>query len=155
MPVAAAIPLIAAGVSGLFSLFGGKQQSNATKAAANIQAASSDKALAEARRIFDLQRSDRQPYVDQSLKSLGQLGQLSNMGSYMQLPAQRLGASSPGSMPMSQMNMGALGQPAQPQGAPAQGQQPMGMFRAPDGETRQFPLAMEQQLVAKGVQRVS
>ena len=58
-----AIPLISAGVSGLFSLFSGHQQADATKQAAATQAATSAAALAEQKRIFDLQRADRQPLL--------------------------------------------------------------------------------------------
>ncbi len=159
-----AIPLITAGVSGLFSLFSGHQQANATKQAAATQAATSAAALAEQKRIFDLQRADRAPYVSASLGALGNAQNVASMGHYMPLPAQQLGASSQpaplgppqmGMMPNSQsmspkMMLGQLGQPQQPQG----GNEPMGMFRAPDGSTRQLPLRLEQELATKQVRRI-
>ena len=150
-----AIPLITAGVQGLFSLFSGHQQANATKDAAKTQAASSAAALAEQKRIFDLQRADRAPYVAASLGALGQAQNLAGQSHYMPLPAQRLGASSP-QMP-AQMATGALGQLGQfPQTqTPQVGNQPMGLFRAPDGSTKQLPLSLESRLTAQGVQRIS
>lgn len=146
-------------VDGLFSFFSGKSQGNATKDAAKMSSASADKALAEQRRIFDLQRSDRQPYVDVSLGALGNLKNLAAQPQYMQLPAQKLGASSPTmprqAAPMAPMPTGALGQLGQAQPAAA-ASQAMGLFQAPgpDGETREFPLSMEPQLIAKGARRV-
>lgn len=166
MPAALAIPAIAtvgaAAIGATASGIGAAKASNAAKEAARIQSASADKALAEQKRIFDLQRGDRAPYLAASTAALGNLGQLAGRNQYMALPAQQLGASSP-QMASSAMNpsnqVGTLDQlgnaspgPQMPQnGAMAQA---MGVFRAPDGETRSFPLSMEAQLIAKGAKRV-
>jgi len=151
-----AIPLISAGVSGLFSLFSGHQQANATKDAAKLQADASAAALAEQKRIFDLQRADRQPYVNASLGALGQAQNLAAQSHYMPLPAQQLGATSPVAQtpsPMAIGSLGQLGQSAAP--APSQGSgEPMGVFRAPDGSMRRMPLSLEPELAAKRVVRI-
>ena len=148
----------AAGIAAAAGLIGAGISAHSAGSAAKTQSDAAAAALAEQKRIFDLQRADRQPYVNASLGALGQAQNVAGMSHYMPLPAQRLGASSqpapmaPQMPPQGQpMALGQLGQSTQP---PQGGNEPMGLFKAPTGETKSFPLRLQQQLEAKGAMRV-
>lgn len=165
MPPVVAAAAIGAGAS----LLGGAINARQSGKAVDAQTNSANQALAEQKRIFDMQQAQRAPYLAQSQQSLAQLGQMVSQQKQMQLPPAYTGG---GMRSLSQ-----LGQPMQPlpqrpmpppmpQGQPPMGQpspsaqvpqtpnQPMGLFEAPTGERRPFPLAMQAQLESHGVKRV-
>lgn len=146
----------------------------ASKDAAKMQTDAANQALAEQKRIFDLQRADRAPYLAQSQAALGSLGQLAGQGRTMPLPGpsnfggppnlaqmgQPQGAPPP-SMPRPGMPHGPM---APPQGPPQGGQMPGGptppmgglvTLKAPTGEVMQVPAQMADSLIQRGAQRLS
>lgn len=70
--------LIAAGASAGAQAYGAKKGSDAAKDAANTQADSSDKAMAQAKEIYDQQRRDQEPYRNTGTAALSALS--SRMG---------------------------------------------------------------------------
>lgn len=156
MPPVVAAAAIGAGAS----LLGGAINARQSGKAVDAQTNSANQALAEQKRIFDMQQAQRAPYLAQSQQSLGQLGQMASQQRQMALPP----AYSGGGM----RSLSQLGQPQRPipsQGLPQatqatqgpqapQPNQPMGLFEAPTGERRPFPLSMQAQLESHNVKRV-
>jgi len=170
MPIAAII----GGVEAAAHIFGAKKNSDAAKDAAKIQTQAVDKAQAFNERAYNDQKTAIQPYVDFGKSSLASLQQrygggqplvnrfaptgMTTQGQPSFMPA----ANGPALSPMSlagMQQMQAAGPPAG--GAPqAFGPPPMGgggtvKLQAPDGEIRDVPMHLADQLMARGARRVA
>lgn len=149
MAIATGTAMLAAGaIGGGASLLGAKKAADASKSAAKIQSASADKVMAANDRVYHDQRQLMNPYVQMGTQAFANMqrmagGQPMSIGQAMSSPQGGYQAPQP---PQGGMSLGSA---LAPQGG--------GMVKvaSPDGEVREFPQAMAQQLVAKGGRIVS
>lgn len=117
------------------NLVGAKVESNATDKAAQITADQADRALAQAKQIYDTNRNDLAPYRDLGQGALSMLGQ---HGFTMPAPAQTPSAPT--------QTLASLGQ----QPAPTTGAGPTVNMRTPDGRVLPIPQSEVANATAKG-----
>ena len=84
--LAAAAPIIGAGIGAVSGLGAAKINSNAANDAAQIQAQTAQKALDEKARLFAIEQAQRKPYLDASTAALGRLSAQSGNIGPMALP---------------------------------------------------------------------
>lgn len=165
MPAAVWVPAAIAAGGGIVN---SAINSHAAGNAADVQAKGAADALAEQKRIFDLQTAQRKPYLDASTAALGNLQNLASRpmqgapapyqwGGYNRPmapaapPAGNLGqlAFAPGVTPQ------MAPRPASgPQGPAQMGREPMVTLAAPDGTIQQVPQSQEQHFLSRGARRV-
>lgn len=151
------------------SLGGAKIASNAAKTASQQQMAAGQQALAYEKEMLGKQEAAAKPYQALGNQSLGMLGNggkafappnlnpygpqpgvANQAGGYSSVPIPKTSAStSPGAYTMGQM--GTAQAPNVGQGA----QDEMVTVQAPNGQTRQMPMSMARQFVAKGAKILS
>lgn len=141
MPAAILIPsLIGAGAS----VAGAALASNASKSAADTQAQSAQKAQDYTNANFQQQQQNFAPYQAMGQKSLGFLGGAT---------ATPTGSQAPG---FSGQTLGQMANPSTSSQTPTQPQTgQMVTIQAPDGTTKQMPMAQAQLFLSRGAKIVS
>jgi hypothetical protein len=164
---------------GGLSLLGGKKGSDAAKEAAALQAQTAQQALAFQKQIYEEQKAQKAPYVAQGATSLAALGRTAGAQQQQVLPSAysgqtlgQLGQQIRTAQAQSQANPTQAQQQAAATAVPTPGGMPPGApptpgagpgqipndelvtVEAPTGETRQVPMALARQMVAKGARIV-
>ena len=151
------MPIIIAGaIAAGGAIAGAKISSNAAKNAAKTQTQAADKAatlqsdlgnksLDFQRQMYETGRADMMPWMNMGRSALGALGQgMGLQGGSAPAGGPPMGGPGGGGMPL-----GAMGQQRSLYKAPQ-----MVMMRAPDGSTKQVPMAMAPHFEARGAVRV-
>jgi hypothetical protein len=175
MGAAVAVPLISAGIGAIGALGGAKMNSSASKDAVRMQTSAADKALAEQKRIFDLQYEQEQKDRESRRQSRSQFdfNRASNASrlapaygeDQAQADARRMNSfgqpqgrpqqapqglpPTPASM-SSQWPAGDAVKPPTPQEDPSQSMASTVWLQAPTGETMEVSLEQAPALIQKG-----
>lgn len=157
---AAAPALFTAGAAAAAGIGGALIGSHSAGSAAKTQAASADAALAEQKRIFDIQQAQRAPYLAASQEALERAKTMAAAGRNPALPAQvnRFAGGSLGAYAMPQQAQGPQGMPSpqMPAGLPAQVPTDGGMvmLEAPNGQRANVPANQVEAAIQRGARRV-